>query len=61
MASLEADGGASQIPGLLAMDAEPVHLPLGVTIEELVKVSSNFEASFLRASTQCWFIMAGNC
>lgn len=25
-------------PGLLAMDAEPVHLPLGVVIEDLVKV-----------------------
>lgn len=26
-------------PGLLAVDAEPVHLPLGVAIEDLVKVS----------------------
>ena len=26
-------------PGLLATDAEPVHLPLGVVIEDLVKVS----------------------
>ena len=38
MSSLEADNVVPQTPGLLAMDAEPIHLPLGVVIENLVKV-----------------------
>ncbi len=38
-------------PGLLAMEAEPVHLPLGVTIDELVKVNLNYFYSFRKLFT----------
>ena len=33
-------------PGLLAVDAEPVHIPLGVVIEDLVKVSVSENLTF---------------
>ncbi|XP_065067747.1 ATP-binding cassette sub-family A member 2-like [Rhopilema esculentum] len=38
MSSLDAESTSPEPSGLLAMDAEPVHLPLGVVIEDLVKV-----------------------
>eukprot|EP00794_Sanderia_malayensis_P015936 gene15936-17537_t len=39
MSSTESHHSAvPQTPGLLAIDAEPIHLPLGVAIDELVKV-----------------------
>ena len=38
------------LPGLLAYEREPVHLPLGVTVENLVKVQIDIFLDYSRYS-----------